>query len=200
MSEEEWLKIKDLAPLRGSGAPGGGREVEGALARPVTVRSLPDDPSSPAYQKEYKASIRYADACSQLRVRLEAGDLEAAILDPWEGTLHPAPASLWRRHDAARMIDKGQAPIPRTPDTGRLLVKLFAENSVPAKPMPRARIPDAIKALMAETATKTLTREQQKEFVRQSFPDYRVTERDLRAIFKAVEVRPGRPKKSDKKL
>jgi hypothetical protein len=38
---------------------------------------------------------------------LEAGGLEAAILDPFNGILHRASTALW--HDADRMIEKGRA-------------------------------------------------------------------------------------------
>jgi len=56
---------------------------------------------------------------------LEAGQLEAAILDPWTGKLHQASASMWRRFGADRMIEKG---IPRSPNTGKLLVKRLGEG------------------------------------------------------------------------
>jgi hypothetical protein len=41
--------------------------------------------------------------------RIEAGGLEAAILDPFNGILHRASTALWRQHDADRMIEKGRA-------------------------------------------------------------------------------------------
>jgi hypothetical protein len=41
--------------------------------------------------------------------------------------LHRASAAFWRRHDADRLIDKGRAPLPRSSNTGSLLVKDFAE-------------------------------------------------------------------------
>jgi hypothetical protein len=195
MSLEEWLKIKDLPPARGGGAVGS--PVGGGFVRPVTAR-VRDDPSSPAYQDEYRASKRYADACHRLRVRLEGGDLEAAIWDAFTGMLHPAPASLWRLHNADRMIEKGEAPIPRSPNTGQLLVKRFAEASVSAKPMPPAKIREAIEALKAKNATETLTRPQQEDFLRRSFPNYRITKRQIAQIFQSVPIQPGRPKKSDK--
>jgi hypothetical protein len=53
------------------------------------------------------------------------GQLEASILDPWTGKLHQASASMWRWFGADRMIEKGQAPIPRSSNTGKLLVKRF---------------------------------------------------------------------------
>ena len=70
----------------------------------------PDDPSSPAYQAEYQASERYTSARGQLRALLERGEFEAAILDPFSGKLHRTSVSLWRRHNADRMIKKGEAP------------------------------------------------------------------------------------------
>jgi hypothetical protein len=131
---------------------------------------------------------------------LEAGQLEGAILDVFTGDLHPASSSLWRRFDAARMIGKGEAPVPGSPNTGRLLVKQFGGSSVPAKPIPEARLPDVIQALKKETATKRLTRAQQKDFVRKTFPLFHITERQFNEIFQQVEVQIGRPPKSRKKV
>jgi hypothetical protein len=197
ISREEWLKAKDLPPARGGGAPG----AEARLGSPATAtRSSNDDPSSPAYQAEYRMGERYAAAHHRLRVRLESGDLEAAIFDPFTGRMHLAPVSLWRRHDADRMIQKGQAPIPHSPNKGRLLIKQVAEASGPAKAMPPAKIREAIDVLKAKIATETLTRAQQADFVRKRFPTYRVTERQLREIFAEVKVLTGRPTKSDKQL
>jgi hypothetical protein len=53
--------------------------------------------SDPPYQEGYRVHKRYADARRELHDLLEAGDLEAAILDPWTGNLHRASAALWRR-------------------------------------------------------------------------------------------------------
>src|SRR5262249_37763847 len=133
ISEDRWLTIKDLPPPRGADASGGGRGRGGVFARPATARmpSQPDDPSSAAYQAEYQASERYASGCGRLRALLERGDLEAAILDPWTGKLHRAATSLWRRHDASRMIESGNAPIPGSRNTGSLIVKQFGETNVP---------------------------------------------------------------------
>ena len=195
MSAEQWLKIKDLPPARGGGAVGS--PVGGAFGRPVTARG-PRDPSDPAYQDEYQASERYAAARHQLRVRLEGGDLQAAIWDPFTGMLHSAPVSLWRQHNADRMIDKAEAPIPHSLNTGSLLVKRFAEAGESAKPMPQARIREAIEALKAKTATETLTRPQQEDFLRASFPDFHITKAQISQIFQEVPIRTGRPKKSDK--
>jgi hypothetical protein len=190
ISEDEWLRIKDLAPARGSGAPGAG---------PVTVRmSSSGDPSSAAYQAAYRANKRYEDTCDRLRILLEGGDLEAAILDPFTGIRHRASTTLWRRSDAERMIKKGQAPIPRSPNTGTLVVKEFREPSLPARPMSTPGIEQAIKALQEKMATESLTRAEQTDFVRKNFPSYHVTERQLRKIFRSVTVQPGRPRKSDK--
>ena len=201
ISKDEWLRIKDLTPARGSDAPGAGPTVRGTSATPVTPRvSSPGDPSSPGYQAEYRASKRYATACDRLRTLLEGGDLEATILDPFSGRLHRASAPLWRRHDAGRMIESGQAPLPRSANNGSLFVKRFAEASAPAKPIPRVRIREVIAALKEKLATETLTRPQQAEFLRKSFPSYRLTTRQLSEIFRAVPVQTGRPRKSDKKV
>jgi hypothetical protein len=104
ISEEEWLKIKDLAPARGGGAPGSA-PIPKTIAAPVaTALHSTGDPSSPSYQAENRARKRFEDACDRLRALLEAGDLEAAILHPFTGKLHRASTALWRRFDANRMI------------------------------------------------------------------------------------------------
>lgn len=200
ISEDRWSRIKDLPPPLGGDAPGGGRGRVGAIPATARVPSPPDDPSSPAYQAEYQASERYASVCGRLRVSLERGDLEAAIFDPFTGTLHRASASRWRRHDADRMIERGQAPIPRSRNTGSVLVKQFAEPNVNSKPIPQAKIQEAIKVLKETIAMESLTRPQQADFLRRNFPGYRVTERQLAKIFRAVPVRTGRPRKSDKQV
>jgi len=193
ISEVEWLSIKDLPPARGSGA---GVETPPSM-KPSTPRST-GDPSDPSYQEEYQARERYVDAQGRLRRMLEAGELEAAILDPWTGKLHQASASLWRQHNADRMIEKAQAPIPGSLNTGQLLIKQFAEANEPKKPLPQAKIQEAIEALKQKTATESLTRPQQKDFLRKTFAGYRLTERQFNKIFRAVPVPTGRPRKSDK--
>jgi hypothetical protein len=200
LSEGEWLRIKDVPPARGSGAPGSAvRHGERLASPPVSARTR-SDPSDPSYQAEYRASERRAAAGQRLRQMLEAGDLEAAILDPWNGGLHRASASLWRRHDAGRLIDKGRAPLPGSPNMGQLLVEDFAEASPPSKPIPAAKLRDVVKVLQEKTAAESLTRAQQKDFVRRNFPTYRITERQFSEIFRAVPVPTGRPVKSGKKV
>ena len=140
------------------------------------------------------------DTHHRLRELLEAGQLEAAILDPWSGKLYRASASLWRRFDADRMIESGEAPIPGSPNTGSLLVNRFAEANAQSKPMPRAKIREAIEALKEKIATESLTRPEQRDFLRQTFANYRLTEQQIREIFRAVAVPTGRPKKSDKRI
>jgi len=153
------------------------------------------------YQAEYRAAERHAAACHELRVRLEAGHLEAAILDPWTGELYPAPARMWRQNDADQIIKHGRAQRPPSGNIGSLFVKRFVEESVRgAMPLPKAKIGEAINALKAKTATESLTRPQQREFVRKRFPSYHVTERQLSEIFRAVRVPIGRPGKSNKKV
>lgn len=198
ISEGRWLRIKDLPPPRGSDAPGGGgrRGTRAQAAKPAPHPI--SDPSDPLYQAEYKASERYASARGRLRASLERGDLEAAIWDPFNGRLHRASASLWRRHDADRMIDKGQAPIPRSANTGSVLVKQFAGANEPDRSMPRAKIQEAIKTLKEKIATESLTRSQQRDFLRKTFPSYRITERQFNEIFREVPVPTGRRRKSDK--
>jgi hypothetical protein len=178
ISEDEWARIKDLPPARGSGAM-----LPSTKAQPKPAPHSSGNPSDPLYQAEYEARKRYVSVCSKLRASLERGDLEAVILDPFTGTMHGASASLWRRHDADRIIERGQASIPGSPNTGQLLVKQFAEANESNK---------------QKTAAESLTRPQQKDFLRKTFASYRLTERQLNEIFRAVPVPTGRPRKSDK--
>jgi hypothetical protein len=99
-----------------------------------------------------------------------------------------------------RIIKHGRAQKPPSGNVGSLLVKRFADASEPATPLPAAEITKAIEALKAKIATESLTRPQQAEFVRKSFPSYRVTERQLSEIYRAVPVPTGRPRKSNKKV
>jgi hypothetical protein len=144
--------------------------------------------------------VRYLDARRRLRERLEADELEAAILDSRTGKLHQVSPSLWRRADADRIIDNGQAPIPGSRNTGSLLVKRFVGPNVQRKSLPKAKIQEAIVLLKEKLASETLTRPQQAEFLRESFSTYFLTERQIQEIFQAVPVSTGRPKKSDKKI
>jgi hypothetical protein len=98
------------------------------------------------------------------------------------------------------MIESGQAPIPGSRNMGSLLIKQFGETNVPSKPMPRAKIQEAIVALKKKIATESLTRPQQADFLRKNFPNYRITERQLNEIFRAVPVPTGRRRKSDKQV
>ena len=79
-------------------------------------------------------------------------------------------------------------------------MKQFAEANEPKKPLPQAKIPEAIAALEAKLATESLTRPQQEDFLRQTFASYQLTERQIRKIFRAVPVLTGRPKKSDRAI
>jgi len=198
ISADEWMRLKDLPPARGGGAPGSGGTRRAHVPPGKPQSHSTGDPSDHSYQEEYRARERYDGALRRLRQLLEAGELEAAILDPFSGALHKAPTSLWRRHDADRLIERGQARIPHSPNTGRLLIKQFARPNVDAKPMPQAKIQEAIKTLKEKTATETLTRSRQKDFLRKTFPNYHITERQFTEIFRSVEVPTGRPRKSDK--
>jgi hypothetical protein len=199
IGKEEWIRIKDLPPARGAGPPRSEMlRTRAAFGRADQTPHASSDPSDPLYQAEYEARERYEWARDQLRASLERGDFEAAALNPFSGTLHPVPASLWRRHDADRMIEKGQAPIPASLNTGKLLVKRFAEANEAKRPLPKAKIREAIAALKEKLATESLTRPQQADFLRQSFASYQLTEKTIREIFRGVAVPPGRPKKSDK--
>jgi hypothetical protein len=58
ISEEEWLKIKDLAPARGGGAPGSA-PLRTTIAAPVaTAPHRTGDPSSSSYQA---STVRVSD-------------------------------------------------------------------------------------------------------------------------------------------
>jgi len=195
MGIDEWLRIKDLPPARGGGAPGCGRfQNLGTTSSANSPQSL-GDPSSDSYQMEYRAGKRCEKARDRLRALLEGGDLQAVILDPFTGALHRAATNLWRRWDAARMIKKGEAPIPGRSHSGSIIIKDFRVPDAPAKPLPAARIADAIKVLQEEMAKKSLTRSLQEDFVREKFPGYRVTEEQIRKIFQSIKVPLGRPKK-----
>ena len=174
------------------------RSTKAPATKPASHSS--SDRSEPSHQEEIKARKRQVAAHHRLRQLLEAGKLKAAILDPSSGKIHQASVSVWRRLDADQMIEKAQAPIPGSLSTGTLLIKRFAEAKVDAKPMPAAKIQEAIKALKEKMATESLTRVQQRNFVRETFPKYRVTERQLTQIFRAVPAPIGRPRKSDKKV
>jgi hypothetical protein len=183
---------------RGGDAPG---SAPAPIAAPVwTALHRTGDPSSSSYQAEYRARKRYEDTCDRLRALLEAGELEAAILDPFTGKLHRASTALWRRFDANRMIEKGRARIPHSLNTGSLVVKEFPVQSTPRRPLPTSKIGDVIDALREKVATEYLRRPQQKDFVGRRFRNYRVNKDQFREIFKEVPVATGRPRESDKKV
>lgn len=201
LGQEEWLKVKDFGGPTGGGAPGGGAAVNRARQSPTaSIAHWTGDPSDPSYQAEYRANMRYAAAKRELRVQLEAGRLEAALLDSWTGKMHRAPTSMWRRHDADRMIAKEKAPIPSSRNTGTLMLRLFGQPNPPRRSMPEATIRKAIELLREKRATETMTRSQQAELVRKTFPNFHVTARQMRQIFEAVPTRIGRPRKPDNKV
>ena len=74
ISQDEWSRIKDLPPARGSGAPGSPRwsGSTGALAENSGSR----DPSDLIYQAEYQASERYEAAAVNSAHCLRAGSLK----------------------------------------------------------------------------------------------------------------------------
>jgi hypothetical protein len=184
----------------GGGAPGSALHRTTIAASSATAAHRTGDPSSSSYQAEYRARKRYEDWCYRLRALLEAGDLVAAILDPFKGKLHRTSTALWRQHGADRMIEKGRAPIPHSLNTGSLVVKEFPVQSTPRRPLPTSKIGDVIDALRGKVATEYLRRPQQEDFVRKVFPNYLVTERQFGEIFREVPVTPGRPKGSGKKV
>jgi hypothetical protein len=170
----EWGRVKDLPRLRGSGAPGSAAlGVPPAASNGLSSNSTAEDPSSPSYQAEYNARERYDKARDRLRALLEAGEVEAALLDPWTGILHELPPSFWRRSNADRVIERKRAALPGSQNTGELLVKRFGES---ARPLPVAKMTQVIEALKQKSVTESLTRAQQKEFVHRTFPHYRFTD------------------------
>jgi hypothetical protein len=204
ISEDEWLKTKDVPPAKGADAGLATlRSSNSAPAQPKPAQLKPHwtgDPADPSYQEEYKERERYREACNKLLVLLEAGLREAVIWDPFTGRLHQAWPLLWRRHGAGRMIEKGKAPIPHNPNTGTILVKLFGEASVRLKPLPAAKKREVVEALRQKLATESLTRPQQKEFIRNLCQNNSITSREMDQILQEFPVPPGRPRKSDGKV
>lgn len=119
---EEWARTKDLLRPTGSGAGRGPCEI-----KPLVT----GDPADPAYQTEYQAGERRSAAYHRLHTGLEAGLYEAAVLDPWSGALHSLRPAFWRRHSAARMLRRGEAPLPYSPNKGRLYICLPTEETQP---------------------------------------------------------------------
>jgi hypothetical protein len=98
ISQEEWLKIKDVPPARGSDAPGSGPVRPATRLAPRTPHPT-GDPASAAYQQEYRASLRYAEARDRLRVLLEGGERigpVTVVTDEARRNLPPM-APLWTR-------------------------------------------------------------------------------------------------------
>jgi hypothetical protein len=62
ISEEEWLKIKDLAPARRGGALGTALLPTTFAASAATALHSTRDPSSSSYQAEYRARKRYENS------------------------------------------------------------------------------------------------------------------------------------------
>jgi hypothetical protein len=88
--------------------------------------------------------------------------------------------------------------MPGSRNTGSLLVKDFAEAKGAKRPLPEAKLREAVKILKEKSATDRLTRPQQKNLIRKTFPAYRFTERQFSEIFRAVPTLQGRPRKSNK--
>jgi hypothetical protein len=207
------LMSVEEASRPGTGSSGGGMRMGGMIrerssnipvpaqaARATTERSRLTNPYDPSYQAEYRAAQRFEIVSHELRVLLEAGKLEAVILDSWSGRLHPVHVPVWRQHDANQMIKLGQAQIPPDRNTGSLLVKEFTIDSAPSKaPPPKAKIAEAVAALQKTIATESLTRPQQKQFLRDLYPEYHWTERALNQTCQGVPVRKGRRRKSNTK-
>src|ERR1700730_7440001 len=170
ISEDEWLKIKGLAPARGGGAPGSG-PLRTRIAASAASPHRTGDPSSSLYQAAYRARKRYEDACYRLRALLEAGDLEAGVLDSFAGKFHRASPALWRQHDADRMIEKGRAPISRSRNTGSLVVKKFPVRSQPRRPLPRSKFGEVIDALREKVATEKTNAVSTEGFREQGVPE-----------------------------
>jgi hypothetical protein len=79
------------------------------------------DICSDRYQAERLARLRYEKVHNEFIVRLEAGVIKAAVLDPWSGEIHPVPVKTWRTSAASRYVSKGRGPI-RGLEEGPLLI------------------------------------------------------------------------------
>ena len=196
ISEEEWLKNKDLPPARGAGACGSGEKQEGAGSEGhagFERRSF--QPYVPGgVQGGEAADGSTSSAARTTRGRSARGGHIGSLERETAPSLGFIVASVRCRSDDR----KGEAPIPGRRNTGSLLVRRFAEANAQRKPMSPARIREAIAALKEKIATESLTRPQQADFLRKTFASYHVTERQLAEIYQAVPVPTGRPRKPDK--
>ena len=109
ISEEEWSRIKDLPPPRGGGA---GMETPRSNPARKAAPHSSLDPSDPLYQEEYRARQRHVDVQRRLRQLLDAGELEAAILDYLDGHNADPRPFIWTKTPAVilekerRALDK----------------------------------------------------------------------------------------------
>jgi hypothetical protein len=78
ISEDEWLRIKDLPPARGGGAQDSGHMMQSTPAAKPGLHST-GDPSDPSYQEEYRARQRYVDAQHLSLPKIISGRSDDAI-------------------------------------------------------------------------------------------------------------------------
>jgi hypothetical protein len=87
----------------GTGSSGSRSSIGGGLM-------ADGNPDHPEYRAEYLARQRYEAARLELRTRLEAGVLQAVVIEPWNGRDYNVDRKIWRRKDANHFIDRGTAP------------------------------------------------------------------------------------------
>lgn len=147
---------------------------------------------------------RAADARRELRRRLEADEVKSIIVDPENGAKEQGQTAIWRRRDADLFVKRGKAPLFRGSYYREMLGELFVER-FQSKPrvLSFGREANGTEVsevknflLQPEIRADTLTRDAQKELVRQTFPTLRLLDKQWRDIFQEVPCVKGRPPKS----
>jgi hypothetical protein len=143
------------------------------------------------YRRKYEANVaarkRWQEVSEELLRRLEAGEVHAAVLDPWTGAIHKVPHSFWRRNDAERMLIRGQAPIPYSSNYGTLLLELFQAKAakVAKRQLTASEMNNAVQRLKT---SPNLTRSQQRKVILDLYPH--MTDRKWRELLRIVGSRP----------
>jgi hypothetical protein len=136
----EQYEYEKCTPGIGSSDSGSGPSIGGGLR----AAGSPDDPE---YQAEYLARQRYEAARLELLTRLEAGALQAVVIDPRNGRAYKVDRNIWRRNDAEHFIDRGQAPYRgvHCEQIGTLYIKIqsAAERTATALVSDRSGAPGA---------------------------------------------------------
>lgn len=129
----------------GSGRRGGGALVDrvirtgGFVESPAAIAARlaaagemqRRDICSDQYQAERLARMRYEEVHNEFIGRLEAGEIKAAVLDPWSGEIHPVPVKTWRTSAASRYVSKGRGPIRGLEEGPLLITDAGAQNAKP---------------------------------------------------------------------